>query len=125
MKTLGRLPKTGSKIRYLGGYTVPNCDLVLGEIYEVRGITNTSTKDIEYAYVAIDEDSHYTWYIKGHGDGEDNDFDKFELVEECLSREDLITLNNEKDKVILGLKKSLEDLENDIRRLHSKISLWG
>lgn len=114
MKTLERLPKEGSKIKYLGGYDPEICEMIVGDIYTI-GKAYTD-KGLETACVEIktvfsnNYVSKQNWYIKGTGHGESNDFDKFEVVEEYLSREDLIKLNEEKNETIDYLKSALKSI---------------
>lgn len=109
MKELKRFPRDKSTIRYIGGYDDPNCDLVVGCVYEILGQYKNSM-GIEMAYVRMDADTGSTWYIKGNGDGEDNDFDKFEIVEEFFNREDLIAINADKDNTIDNLNSRLNTI---------------
>lgn len=109
--TLTKLPNDGSKVRYLGGYDEPYCDLVPGQIYELQAKC-TNSKGVETSIIKIEElDS--AWYVKGTGDGDDNDFDKFELIENCLTNEEMIETIKEKDELIKSLQNSLNKIVSD------------
>lgn len=49
------------------------------------------------------------WYIKGEGNGY-TDFDKFELVEEYLTREDLLVLVDEYKTALKSILENSEDM---------------
>lgn len=105
MEKLKRIPNKGSVIRYLGGETSPNCHLIIGELYTVLGKDRNEYKD-EYAWIRMGEGS--TWYIRGGKD--ENDFDKYEVVEEFLGREDLIEIKDEKELRIEMLEETLKKI---------------
>lgn len=110
-------PNDKSKVKYLGGYDHPNCDLIVGKVYEILG-QYKDDKGVEIAYIRMDEELDHTWYIKGKG-SQDNDFDKFEVVEQYFTREELIALNEEKDVIINKLSQQLKsavDMDNFVSK---------
>lgn len=116
MKTLTKLPNAKSKVRYLGGYDNPNCQLEVGKIYEINSVKmhpsgNYSNSTIECASITMNETDTYEsyWYIKGEGNGY-TDFDKFELVEEYLTREDLLVLVDEYKTALKSILENSEDM---------------
>lgn len=106
MKTLTKLPNAKSKVRYLGGYDSPNCELEVGKIYEINSVNGN--KEASITMTKTDTYEAY-WYIKGEGSG-DTDFDKFELVEEYLTREDLLVLVDKYKNALQSILENSEDM---------------
>lgn len=114
MKKRQRIPAKGSIVRYIGGETHPNCDLIVGNLYKILGRDKNEYGD-EYAWVRMDEELQSTWYIKG-GKTE-NDFDKYEIVEEYLEREDLLKLNKEKDEKIKEMEETFKEIVSNLNKM--------
>lgn len=112
---LKKMPAKGSTVRYLGGYDSPNCLLEVGKVYKINSSYMT-VFGFDVASITMEKSdvSESYWYIKGVGNkghgNKDSDFDKFELVSERLTRDELLALNGKYEAVLKNIVINAEDM---------------